>query len=74
MKDCSAEPQAVGSRPDGNSPYGALDMSGNVAEFVSIAQSGQGVDYSKLGGSYLSDPSQEYTADLETGFRCARWQ
>ena len=88
IKECVTAPQAVGSFPDGGSPYGALDMIGNVAEFVAIAQSGNGVDFSKNGGSYLTDPSflkiysplvggaisQEYTADLETGFRCARWQ
>jgi len=88
IKDCVTQPQAVGSAPDGVSPYGALDMIGNVSEFVAIAQSGNGVDFSKNGGSYLTNPSflniffpqigaaidQERTADLETGFRCARWQ
>lgn len=29
------EPQAVGSKPDGASPYGALDMAGNVFEWTS---------------------------------------
>jgi formylglycine-generating enzyme required for sulfatase activity len=31
---CGAVPHAVGSRPAGASPYGALDMAGNVSEWV----------------------------------------
>lgn len=32
---CINDTNAVGSYPDGNSPYGLMDMSGNVWEFVS---------------------------------------
>jgi formylglycine-generating enzyme required for sulfatase activity len=31
---CSGRTTAVGGRPDGRSPYGALDMAGNLAEWV----------------------------------------
>ena len=35
MAGCGDVAQAVGSHPDGASPYGALDMAGNVVEMVS---------------------------------------
>jgi formylglycine-generating enzyme required for sulfatase activity len=35
MAGCGDAAQAVGSHPDGASPYGALDMAGNVVEMVS---------------------------------------
>lgn len=36
-EDGAAEPQPVGSRPADRSPYGALDMAGNVSEWVADA-------------------------------------
>jgi len=35
MAGCGEGPMPVGSLPDGKSPYGALDMAGNVVEMVS---------------------------------------
>ena len=34
LGSCAWGPEPVGSRPDGASPYGALDMAGNVAEWT----------------------------------------
>jgi formylglycine-generating enzyme required for sulfatase activity len=36
-EDCDQVPREVGSRPGGASPYGALDMAGNVSEWVADA-------------------------------------
>ena len=77
-------PWAVGSKPAGISPYGALDMAGNVAEWVAdwdpYAVNGAG--YVLRGGGYLSIPSTVRAAKREVlhlpinnfdglGFRCA---
>jgi formylglycine-generating enzyme len=69
-------PELCGSRPDGATPEGLLDLTGNVAEW---ARAG-GEDYQALGGSYLSrvaaelatwavDPSKSAASHI--GFRCA---
>jgi eukaryotic-like serine/threonine-protein kinase len=74
----------VGSKPDGISPNGALDMGGNVAEWVAdwdpYAVNGAG--YVLRGGGYLSIPSAVRVSKREVlhwpvnnykglGFRCA---
>ena len=69
------QPELAGSRPDGASPEGVLDLSGNVAEWTRENAGG----YAARGGSYRSTAA----ADLKTwavqlgekalyiGFRCA---
>lgn len=67
---CAGRPLAVGSHPGGASPYGALDMSGNVEEWVadwyeeayyseSPARNSLGPDSGQMrvtrGGRFLSD-------------------
>ncbi len=68
-------PEICGSRPDGATPEGLLDLTGTVAEWTRDA----GNKYRALGGSYLSkvaaelatwavDPSE--SAAPHIGFRC----
>jgi len=67
-------PELAGSRPDGASPEGALDLSGNVAEWTREAQG-----YVARGGSFratnageLKSWSEERTPTRsDIGFRCA---
>lgn len=76
--DQYAETAPVGSFPAGASPYGALDMVGNVSEWVTDKY---GFGFAVRGGSYGSAPNhartsyREWNEDrvrLETlGFRCA---
>lgn len=73
----------VGSYPAGASPYGALDMAGNVWEWVSDSYEDGGKTYIyRRGGSWLSNfsrartffyvtPEQEEKSD-NIGFRCAK--
>lgn len=70
-----AGPDAVGSRPDGATPTGLLDMVGNVAEWVR-----DGDRYVAVGGSYRSELASELkvwsvdsaaVARPDVGFRCA---
>jgi len=82
---CSRDVVNVGSKPAGASPYGALDMAGNVGEFVNDDSSGQRerLDAVTMGGSldatlerlgeyFESNPRRDHaTSDEEMGFRCA---
>jgi formylglycine-generating enzyme required for sulfatase activity len=54
----------VGSYPEGASPYGALDMAGNVAEWTAtpVASPGRPPLYDTRGGSYLFDAA-DYATD-----------
>jgi formylglycine-generating enzyme required for sulfatase activity len=70
-----AGPDAVGSRPDGSTPEGLLDMVGNVAEWVR-----DGGRIVAAGGSFGSELASELktwsldataTAGPDVGFRCA---
>jgi formylglycine-generating enzyme required for sulfatase activity len=71
-----AGPELSGSRPDGASPDGVLDLAGNVAEW---AREGSG-EYAARGGSYQSRSAAELKSwavlpdrekALYIGFRCA---
>jgi formylglycine-generating enzyme required for sulfatase activity len=67
-------PELAGSRPDGASPEGALDLSGNVAEWTREL-----AGYVARGGSYRATNAGELkswaeeqaTARPDIGFRCA---
>lgn len=68
--------ELVGSRPDGASPDGVLDLSGNVAEWTRE----KGGGYAARGGSYRSTAAADLKAwaavapaekALHIGFRCA---
>lgn len=75
----------VGSTPMGASPYGALDMAGNVGEFVNRDTSGQRERFDPIavGGSirttadelheYFEGKGRSYVAMIDevTGIRCA---
>ena len=65
-------PMPVGSYPDGASPYGVLDMSGNVMEWT---RSLWGANYSKPDFGYPYDPNDSRREDLtarDNFFRVAR--
>jgi serine/threonine-protein kinase len=75
-------PDAVGSHPEGASPYGCLNMAGNVAEWV-VHRDGARDGPRVKGGGYLSsvlstraafynDALGPSDADPGVGFRCAR--
>ena len=86
FNDCLGGPSKVGSYPNGASPYGVLDMLGNVFEWVSdlYTQTYEGNTFNVVcvrGGSWSSDEiyrpwgSQGYLAPQdfindEIGFRC----
>jgi formylglycine-generating enzyme required for sulfatase activity len=68
--------ELVGSRPDGASPDGVLDLAGNVAEWTREASG----DHSARGGSFRSSSAAELKSwaalpdrekALYIGFRCA---
>lgn len=73
----SSGPARVGSYPGGASPYGVLDMAGNVAEFTTgrVVRGGSWKNYPHHGraahhstGAWLSDDF----ANFDIGFRCVR--
>jgi formylglycine-generating enzyme len=68
--------ELVGSRPDGASPEGVLDLAGNVAEWTRESEGG----YAARGGSFRSTSAAElkswsalsdHDKALHIGFRCA---
>jgi formylglycine-generating enzyme required for sulfatase activity len=72
--DDGTGPDLAGSRPDGATPDGAFDLSGNVAEWTREADG-----YVARGGSFRSTSAGElksYAAErtsarVDVGFRCA---
>ena len=72
--DDAAGPELAGSRPDGATPEGAFDLSGNVAEWTREARG-----YVARGGSYRAKNAAElknWTSEAtdareDIGFRCA---
>ena len=81
---CSKDIARVGTKPQGASPYGALDMAGNVNEYINDDGSGkrEKIDAAVSGGQLgtlpeklaeVFDQRSGYAAAGEvTGFRCVR--
>ncbi len=80
LMGCASGPLPVGGRPDGASPFGPVDVVGNVAEWTGERY---GTDLSPawaMGGSYLDAAAPSYPAyrALATraaphiGFRCVK--
>jgi len=63
LAGCGDAPQPVGGHPDGASPFGALDMAGNVLEWVA--------DYYDA-SYYETSPAADPTGPDDTGYRAKR--
>ncbi|MEW6109355.1 MAG: SUMF1/EgtB/PvdO family nonheme iron enzyme [Nitrospirota bacterium] len=63
----------AGSFPQGTSPYGAMDMAGNIREWVDSLVLRGGSWYSLPASLRSGDPGHEYLVerDDDMGFRCA---
>ena len=77
MNDGYTDVAPVGSFPAGASPYGVMDLVGNVNE--QVAESPDLLQHSQIvGGSYDSNPSSsDYSSQsawFHIGFRCAKGQ
>ena len=73
-------PDAVGSRPDGATPEGVLDMAGNVAEWTVSDSAAEAPGFVARGGSFRSQLAGELkvwaeqspeSASQAIGVRCA---
>jgi formylglycine-generating enzyme required for sulfatase activity len=64
----------VGTFPEGKSPYGVMDMAGNVREWVDSAVVRGGSWYSRPVTLRTGDPGHDYIVerDDDMGFRCVR--
>jgi len=84
LGNCAKDVAKVGTKPAGASPYGALDMAGNVHEYINDNTSGkrESIDSAVSGGDLSTEPSElagvfdqrsgYALAGEETGFRCVR--
>jgi len=76
---CSGTPDVVGVRPSGASPYGALDLAGNVREWVFEPEGDFTPDQSFARGGHFRSSARAIRAasrtimrrDRTVGFRCA---
>jgi formylglycine-generating enzyme required for sulfatase activity len=84
FESCGRKVEPVASHPSGASPYGVLDMAGNVREWVFDREAGQSKSPKRaIRGGMFSDPATHLRAvrrtygdvsvsDLGIGFRCAK--
>jgi formylglycine-generating enzyme required for sulfatase activity len=84
LAHCAKDIANVGTKPAGASPYGAVEMAGNVHEYINDDLSGrrEKIDAAVSGGDQGTLPAElanvfdqksgYAAADEVTGFRCAR--
>jgi len=84
LAHCAKDIANVGTKPAGASPYGAVDMAGNVNEYINDDLSGkrEKIDAAVSGGDQGTLPAELESvfdqrsgyalAGVVTGFRCAR--